>query len=86
MSFVENAFKHGVLNNPAQPVTLHLALTATTLDLSLHNAKNNQQKDQLGGIGLPNVRRRLALLYPTRHTLTVADTPTDFQVTLHLDL
>ncbi|RZL07981.1 MAG: histidine kinase [Hymenobacter sp.] len=84
--FVENAFKHGVLTNAAQPVTLHLSLTATTLDFCLHNAKQAQQKDQLGGIGLANVRRRLALLYPNGHTLRVADTPTDFQVTLHLDL
>ena len=84
--FLENAFKHGVLTNAAQPVTLHLNLTATTLDFCLHNTKQAQQKDQLGGIGLANVRRRLALLYPARHTLRVADTPTDFQVTLHLDL
>lgn len=86
VSFVENAFKHGVLTNPAQPVTLHLQLTATTLDFCLHNAKNAQQKDQLGGIGLANVRRRLALLYPARHTLVVADSPTAFQVSLHLAL
>lgn len=86
VSFVENAFKHGVLTDAAQPITLHLDLTATTLDFCLHNAKQAQQKDQLGGIGLANVRRRLALLYPARHTLRVADTPTDFQVTLHLDL
>lgn len=84
--FVENAFKHGVLINAAQPVTLQLALTATTLDFYLYNGKNGQQKDQLGGIGLANVRRRLALLYPNRHTLRVADMPADFQVTLHLDL
>lgn len=84
--FVENAFKHGVLTDAAQPVTLHLAVTATTLDFCLHNTKQAQQKDQLGGIGLANVRRRLALLYPARHTLRVVDTPTDFQVTLHLDL
>lgn len=84
--FVENAFKHGMLTNVATPITLHLALTATTLDFRLHNAKQAQQKDQLGGIGLTNVRRRLALLYPARHTLRVADTPTEFQVTLHLDL
>lgn len=84
--FVENAFKHGVLTNAAQPVTLHLNLTATTLDFCLNNTKQAQQKDQLGGIGLANVRRRLALLYPARHTMRVVDTPTDFQVTLHLDL
>ncbi|SEU08512.1 sensor histidine kinase [Hymenobacter actinosclerus] len=86
VSFVENAFKHGVVTDAARPVTLQLDLGPSTLNLCLHNAKNQQHKDQLGGIGLANVRRRLALLYPNRHTLTVTDTPTDFQVTLHLDL
>ncbi|MDO7888232.1 sensor histidine kinase [Hymenobacter cheonanensis] len=84
--FVENAFKHGVLTSAAQPITLQLDVTATTLHFCLCNAKQAQQKDQLGGIGLANVRRRLALLYPQRHALTVADTPTDFRVFLHLDL
>lgn len=86
VSFVENAFKHGVLTNAAQPITLHLDLTATVLDFRLHNSKNAQHKDQLGGIGLANVRRRLALLYPNQHQLTVTDTPGDFQVTLRLTL
>lgn len=86
VSFVENAFKHGVLTDAERPVTLHLDLTATALEFCLHNAKQAQQKDQLGGIGLPNVRRRLALLYPARHTLTVTESPADFQVTLRLDL
>lgn len=86
VSFVENAFKHGVLTDVAQPVTLRLQLSATTLHFGLRNAKNQQHKDQVGGIGLANVRRRLALLYPDRHTLSVADTPTHFEVTLHLAL
>jgi hypothetical protein len=84
--FVENAFKHGVLTSAAQPLTLHLDLTPTALTFRVHNTKQAQQQDQLGGIGLANVRRRLALLYPDRHTLTVTNTPTDFQVTLHLTL
>jgi hypothetical protein len=86
VAFVENAFKHGVLTSAAQPLTLYLALTTTALTFRVHNTKHTQQQDQLGGIGLANVRRRLALLYPDRHTLTVTDTPTDFQVTLHLAL
>jgi hypothetical protein len=84
--FVENTFKHGVLTDAARPVSLQLELTATTLLFRLDNKKQTQQKDQVGGIGLANVRRRLALLYPARHTLTVVDTATDFQVTLHLTL
>ena len=84
--FVENAFKHGVLTDAAQPLTLQLDLTATTLELSVHNAKQVQQQDPVGGIGLANVRRRLALLYPNRYALRVHETAHDFQVTLHLDL
>ncbi|TDN38675.1 histidine kinase [Hymenobacter sp. UV11] len=84
--FLENAFKHGVLSDETRPVTLQLNVTATSLHLCVHNAKAAQQKDQRGGIGLANVRRRLALLYPERHTLTVAESPTEFQVTLHLRL
>lgn len=84
--FLENAFKHGVLTDAVRPVTLQLDVTATSLQLCLRNAKATQQKDQHGGIGLANVRRRLALLYPERHTLTLAESPTEFHVTLHLSL
>jgi len=84
--FLENAFKHGVLTDATRPVTLQLDVTATSLQLHLRNAKEAQHKDQRGGIGLANVRRRLALLYPERHTLTVAESPTEFHVTLHLAL
>ena len=86
VSFVENAFKHGVANEPDNPIQLRVDLTATTLDFRLYNAKNGQQKDHTGGIGLANVRRRLALLYPHRHTLRVIDNPDDYCVSLHLDL
>ncbi|MBO0930041.1 sensor histidine kinase [Fibrella aquatilis] len=86
VSFVENAFKHGIVDNPNQPIQLRVDLTDTTLDFSLHNAKNHQQKDHTGGIGLANVQRRLDLLYPRRHTLQVTDGPNEYYVKLHLDL
>ncbi|TAE32954.1 MAG: histidine kinase [Cytophagales bacterium] len=86
VSFVENAFKHGVISDPASPVQIHLDLTETTVDLTLQNRKIEQQKDHMGGIGLANVRRRLELLYPNRHSLHVADQPDTYHVNLHLDL
>lgn len=86
VSFVENAFKHGVVNDPQQPVQIDIELTKSTVDFRLYNAKSHQQKDHTGGIGLVNVRRRLDLLYPQRHTLHVTDTPDDYRITLHLDL
>jgi hypothetical protein len=39
-----------------------------------------------GGIGIQNAKERLQLLYPARHTLTVADTPRDYTVQLVIEL
>ena len=86
VSFVENAFKHGLVSDSRHPVQLHLTVTNTTLDFTLHNTKHSQQKDQMGGIGLANVRRRLALLYPDRHELTVTNESETYHVNLHLEL
>jgi LytS/YehU family sensor histidine kinase len=38
------------------------------------------------GVGLDNVRRRLELLYPGRHVLSIWQTDIDFVVTLELNL
>jgi len=86
VSFVENAFKHGLVSDPGHPIQLYLTITDATLDFTLHNAKHSQQKDQTGGIGLANVRRRLALLYANRHQLTVTDESDTYHVNLHLEL
>jgi hypothetical protein len=86
VSFVENAFKHGVVSDPRHPIRLTLSLTETTLDFQLNNRKNQQQKDHTGGIGLANVQRRLELLYPGQHRLDVIDQLTDYRINLHLDL
>ncbi|AUD04342.1 sensor histidine kinase [Spirosoma pollinicola] len=86
VSFVENAFKHGVVSDPQHPICLTLNLTRTTLDFQLNNRKNQQHKDHTGGIGLANVKRRLELLYPGQHRLEVIDHPIDYRINLHLDL
>jgi LytS/YehU family sensor histidine kinase len=38
------------------------------------------------GIGLENVKKRLALLYPDRHKLQVLETDTTYQVMLQIDI
>jgi len=42
----------------------------------------NEKKDESSGIGLANVKRRLELLYPTNHDLTVTESDSDFEITL----
>ncbi|WP_114941473.1 sensor histidine kinase [Mucilaginibacter endophyticus] len=71
VAFVENAFKHGVLNNVSTPVNIRLLATNDHIDFTVSNKINNSQKDKVGGIGLNNVKRRLELLYPGKHKLEV---------------
>lgn len=70
--FVENALKHGVVNQAAHPVDIQLLLPAPDrLEFTVSNRINQHQKDATTGVGLPNIRRRLELLYPGRYTLGV---------------
>ena len=69
--FVENAFKHGTVSNPAHPVQLHLTVRGNHLAFRSRNQIVAKNKDLAGGVGLASVRRRLELLYPQRHQLTV---------------
>lgn len=85
--FVENALKHGVLSQAAHPVRIGLHLPAPNrLEFTVENRINQHQKDATTGVGLPNLRRRLALLYPGRHTLTVHDDGLTYRTYLALSL
>lgn len=64
--FVENAFKHGVLDDPATPVRMHLTLAPRLVEFTVENQRHDYQADATSGIGLRNLRRRLELLYPGR--------------------
>ncbi|MCC8426478.1 sensor histidine kinase [Mucilaginibacter sp. UR6-11] len=86
ISFVENAFKHGILTDPANPVQMHLQATNDKVRFDIRNKKNNYQKDKLGGIGLSNVRRRLLLMYPGKHNLVINEDAGFYTVNLELQL
>lgn len=88
--FVENAFKHGVgwIEQPA--ISICLKLTGSTLDLAVQNRFNENEneagKDPASGIGLVNVQARLKLLYPGKHTLSLAKENDLYFVHLTIDL
>ena len=85
VSFVENAFKHGVLNDPSNPISIKVATGGGNISFSVTNKKNQDQKDKTGGIGLNNVRRRLELMYPDdRHRLEIVDDEEHYNVNLLL--
>lgn len=84
--FVENAFKHGIsLRNPSW-IFITLTLDNSTIYFKVHNSRhsspaNDPEKDNTG-IGLENVKKRLELIYPERHTLAIQASEQDFFVAL----
>lgn len=82
--FVENAFKHGVLDAPATPVRLLLTLTPEAVEFTVENQRHGYQTDTSSGIGLANLHRRLELLYPGRYTWQVGPVGAQFRAQLRL--
>ncbi len=80
--FVENIFKHAVLDDPADPVMMRLEVLEKSLTFYCRNRIHPGLKDSTGGIGLANVRRRLELLYPQHHQLEINHDGSHFGVKL----
>lgn len=86
ISFVENAFKHGIANDPTDPIKINIIANQKILHFSVSNKKSTTNKDAMGGVGLNNVERRLQLLYPDRYKLNIVNSATHYTTELMLDL
>ncbi|RZK81010.1 MAG: hypothetical protein EOO92_06105, partial [Pedobacter sp.] len=86
ISFVENAFKHGIANDPENPIRINIIANQKILHFSVTNKKNKFNKDQMGGVGLNNVERRLQLLYPDRYKLNIVNSESHYTSELMLDI
>lgn len=85
--FLENAFKHGNTIDG----TITVAITVDADDQLYFHIKNdiiNARKtaEEESGVGLSNVRKRLNLIYPEKHTLALEQNPASFEVKLTIDL
>lgn len=86
ISLVENCFKHGQLRDPDCPVRIHLAVAGSVLRFETSNGVATHQRDPTGGVGLSNVKRRLALLYPRQHQLRARQEGTTYHAMLNIPL
>jgi len=87
--FVENAFKHGVDSSlDASWVEIELAERGGWLHFAVHNSYSpGAARRAVGGVGIANVRQRLALHYaPADYALAIAQTTEAFELTLRLRL
>lgn len=69
--FVENAFKHGDFTDNGVPLIIRLSITEKGWIFETQNKISHKNKDAMGGVGLDNIRRRLAILYPGQHTMDI---------------
>jgi two-component system LytT family sensor kinase len=85
---VENAFKHG-LQTLLKDSFAHfsLALQGNELYFEAHNSAGKTLESQAkSGVGLDNLRKRLALIYPEKHFLEINKKENSFKVTLQIIL
>lgn len=73
VTLVENAFKHGDLNDDKNKVLIRLIATPYKIQFFVQNKKKSGPKEPSSGIGLNNVRKRLELMYGDQHTFTVRE-------------
>jgi len=84
--FVENAFKHGVVNDAVQPVRIRLKVQQKRLSFEVSNKISHAQKDHSSGVGMVNIHRRLDLIYPDKHELLISNNGNTYKSTLILNL
>ena len=82
---LENAFKHGI-ETLTENAFIHINLYEDN-DFIYFKIENNfdpKQISEVKGIGLTNLKRRLALIYPKKHELTVDKTNNIYKATLKI--
>jgi len=87
ITFVENAFKHGVSYRQASFINVSLRIENNDqLVFTCKNSKIPKEEDKHGGVGLANVKQRLDLIYGTRYTLDIQDEKDTYTVNLTIPL
>ena len=86
ITFVENAFKHGVSYRQESFIDIAVGIDDGGLYFTCKNSKVPSGEDHHGGVGLQNVRRRLDLIYGDGYSLNIDDQTDTYSVELILPL
>ena len=98
ITFIENAFKHGVSYQHDSFIHIKADIRDGRLSFNCRNskqpalsetkgeAKTELANQQEGGVGLANVRQRLKLLFDSNYTLHIQDESDVYQVELNIPL
>ncbi|MDQ3550977.1 MAG: histidine kinase [Bacteroidota bacterium] len=87
--FLENSFKHGASQMLTHPwININITIHDEELFLKLYNSQPLPAGEQVitKGLGLKNVKKRLAILYPENHSLKITNDIMSFNVELKIPL
>jgi len=85
VSFIENAFKHGVSYRHQSYINFSINVTNEHITCLIRNSKHSDIKKtdkKHSGIGMQNVKKSLDLLFADNYQLDVIETISDFEVKL----
>lgn len=88
ITFIENAFKHGVSYKEESSISVEMSLGDGVIQFMCLNTKpaKRPRRSSRGGIGLDNVKRRLDLLYSGRYKLDINDGERYYMVQLEIPM
>ena len=86
ITFIENAFKHGISYQHESFIDVKASIEDDQLHFSCRNSKAEKPNEEKGGVGLANVKQRLKLLYDNNYALKIQDSPDIYSVQLSIPL
>jgi len=86
ITFIENAFKHGISYSSPSRIIIRIAIFNKTITMYISNPVVARGIFETDGIGLKNARRRLDLLYAGNYQLDISNDQAVFVVNLKINL
>ena len=86
--FIENAFKHGNLEDDDSFLNIDIKNLEGQFEFIVSNSydASDVKKDDVGGIGIENVKNRLNAYYPDKHELNIKNDGHIYTVTLNIEI
>lgn len=73
VTLVENAFKHGILNDPNTPLIINIETTETDIIFDISNKISKRKSRKSTNLGLQNIKNRLDLYYKENYELIISN-------------
>lgn len=89
LPFIENSFKHSNFEDKENGwIDIKIKVAQNKLFMLISNSASfeGHKKDETGGVGMENVKKRLTLIYPDKHQLKIRQDKESYNVELELDL